>query len=82
MTLDTSTKTTTSDNVCAPDVKANKYLHRYVSNLQEMEANGWSVDVLLEIAFGEGGYTPRHRDPREREIILSMYRRALSLVPE
>ena len=39
--------------------KPNENLRRHVRALREMREGGWDVDLLLEVAFGEGGYVNR-----------------------
>lgn len=54
---------------------ADRGLRKYVAALREMQQQGFSIDVLLDVAFGEQGY--QRTAASERAAIASLYRESL-----
>ncbi|MDX8513573.1 hypothetical protein [Mesorhizobium captivum] len=56
----------------------NKYLARHVRMVRKMQADGWNVDLIVELALG-GTDADRiaGQDPIERKIVRDLYLDAL-----
>lgn len=54
---------------------ADRGLHQQVQALRDMQEQGYSIDVLLDVAFGEAGY--KRTPAAERAPIADLYRESL-----
>lgn len=58
--------------------KPNKYLAHYVRTLRQMQADGWNVDLIVELALGSSAADRLARqDPAELAIARELYAEAL-----